>query len=184
MFANSTWFSCGKVTICMHFRIGDYMNIQHAHPIVPLEYYRKALKHIIDSVPSSDLYDTEMHNENENDNENKNDVTHVKFNVLVFNQDCDNEVISDHIRILKSDPAFASRCQFSKVPDTFEDWKQLLLMSICDHNIIANSTFSWWGAYFNQNPNKIVCYPSTWFGPALSNHDLRDLFPSDWVKIN
>jgi hypothetical protein len=178
MFANSSWFSCGTLTICMHFRIGDYMNIQQAHPIVPLEYYRRALKHIIDDVPSSELYDTDVQNEDDND------VTHVKFNVLIFNQACDNAIITDHIRTLKSDPAFATRCQFNKVPDMFEDWKQLLLMSICDHNIIANSTFSWWGAYFNQNPNKIVCYPSTWFGPALSKHDTRDLFPSDWVKIN
>ena len=174
MFANSSWFSCGAVTICMHFRIGDYMNIQQAHPILSLEYYRRALKHIIDNVPSSELYDTDMHN----------DTTRVKFNVIIFNQACDNAIISDHIRTLNSDPAFATRCQFNKVPDMFEDWKQLLLMSICDHNIIANSTFSWWGAYFNQNPKKIVCYPNTWFGPSLSKHDTRDLFPSDWVKIN
>jgi hypothetical protein len=59
----------------------------------------------------------------------------------------------------------------------------MLLMSVCDHNIIANSTFSWWGAYLNQNPSKIVCYPGTWFGPALK-HDTRDLFPTDWVKMN
>lgn len=174
MFANTSWFSCGAVTICMHFRIGDYTNIQHAHPILPLEYYRRALKHIVDNVPSSDLYDTDT---------NDDDITHVKFNVLIFNQACDNAVITEHIREFKTDPAFA-RCRFNKVPDMFEDWKQLLMMSICDHNIIANSTFSWWGAYFNQNPGKIVCYPSTWFGPALSKHDTRDLFPSDWVKIN
>jgi len=57
----------------------------------------------------------------------------------------------------------------------------MLLMSVCDHTIIANSTFSWWGAYFNQNPGKMVCYPDTWFGPALK-HDTRDLCPTDWIK--
>jgi hypothetical protein len=123
------------------------------------------------NVPSSDLYNPD------------NETTSVKFNVLIFNQACDNTAVLEHMRELKADPAFAKRCRFYKVPDMFEDWKQLLLMSVCDHNIIANSTFSWWGAYFNQNPGKMVCYPSAWFGPAL-NHDTRDLFPAGWVKIN
>jgi hypothetical protein len=169
MFADSAWFSCGATTIALHFRIGDYAHIQEAHPILPLEYYRRALKHVLENIPSSDLY--------------ANGTIDPKFNVLIFNQACDNAVILDHMRELKADPAFAKRCRFYKVPDMFEDWKQLLLMSVCDHNVIANSTFSWWGAYFNQNPGKIVCYPSTWFGPALKNHDTRDLFPADWVRM-
>jgi hypothetical protein len=171
MFEDSSWFSCEATTIAMHFRIGDYAHIQDKHPVLPLEYYRLALQHIIYNVPSSDLYVKNSEN------------SVVKFNVLIFNQACDNAIILDHLRELKADPVFAKRFRFHKVPDMFEDWKQLLLMSVCDHNIIANSTFSWWGAYFNQNPGKIVCYPSTWFGPAL-NHDTRDLFPADWVKIN
>lgn len=168
MFADSAWFSCGATTIALHFRIGDYAHIQEAHPILPLEYYRRALKHVLENIPSSDLY--------------ANGTIDPKFNVLIFNQACDNAVILDHMRELKADPAFAKRCRFYKVPDMFEDWKQLLLMSVCDHNVIANSTFSWWGAYFNQNPGKIVCCPGTWFGPALK-HDTRDLFPADWIKI-
>jgi hypothetical protein len=63
-----------------------------------------------------------------------------------------------------------------------EDWEQLLMMSSCGHNIIANSTFSWWGAYLNSNPDKIVCYPETWFGPK-AQHDTLDLFPEDWIKV-
>jgi len=55
-------------------------------------------------------------------------------------------------------------------------------MSCCDDNIIANSSFSWWGAYFNDKPNKIVCYPSKWFGHNMNN-DTRDLCPSSWKKI-
>lgn len=158
MFAESAWFSCGAVTVAMHFRIGDYAHIQEAHPILSLEYYQPALKHILDHV-------------------------HDKFNVLIFNQACDNAVILDHMQQLRAVPEFAKRCRFHKVPDMFDDWKQMMLMSVCDHNIVANSTFSWWGAYLNQNPNKVVCYPGTWFGPALKKHDTRDLFPTDWVQI-
>ena len=174
LFADSSWFSGGAMTIAMHFRIGDYVQIQDKHPILPLEYYRQALQHIVSNVPSSDLYKT-------NDDGN-NVITDVKINVLIFNQACDNAIALEHMRALKADPVFAKRCRFYKVHDMFEDWKQLLLMSVCNHNIVANSTFSWWGAYFNQNPSKIVCYPGTWFGPSLK-HDTRDLFPADWVKI-
>jgi hypothetical protein len=57
-------------------------------------------------------------------------------------------------------------------------------MSVCDHNIIANSTFSWWGAQLNMAENKQVIYPSKWFGPKLATHNLDDLFPDGWIKVD
>lgn len=60
----------------------------------------------------------------------------------------------------------------------FED---LYLMSKCQNNIIANSSFSWWGAWLNNNPDKIVIAPGKWFNNGPS--DTQDLLPPNWVII-
>jgi hypothetical protein len=63
-----------------------------------------------------------------------------------------------------------------------DDLLDLSLMSICDNHIIANSSFSWWGAYLNKNENKKVIAPSDWFGP-IGPKDTQDLLPENWIKI-
>jgi len=63
-----------------------------------------------------------------------------------------------------------------------KDYIELYLMSFCNNNIIANSSFSWWGAWLNRNENKIVIGPSKWFGPAIK-HDTSDILPKSWIKI-
>ena len=73
---------------------------------------------------------------------------------------------------------------FIGIDHNIPDWQQLLLMSGCHHNIIANSTFSWWGAYMNTNAGKVVLYPEVWFGPKLSDKNVEDLCPLEWRKIN
>jgi hypothetical protein len=60
----------------------------------------------------------------------------------------------------------------------------LLRMSLCDHHIIANSTFSWWAAWLNRKASKIVIAPRRWFGPTSPHHDeTSDLLPSGWIAL-
>lgn len=65
--------------------------------------------------------------------------------------------------------------------DASHGYEDLRLMSLCRHHIIANSSFSWWGAWLNPNPDKIVIAPARWFIGA--RHDTRDLFPPSWQTI-
>ena len=142
--------------ISMHFRIGDYKKIQHCHPIMTSEYYSKCLSHI-----------QSMHKS-------------VNFTVMYFCEDVDIDDVSKTIGYLQTQfPNY----EFSRGENTLEDWEQLLLMSCCHHNIIANSSFSWWGAYLNDFEDKMVCYPSIWFGPTMNHHNTVDLFPQEWHKI-
>jgi hypothetical protein len=66
--------------------------------------------------------------------------------------------------------------------DGNEDYQDLYLISKCDHNIICNSTFGWWGAWLNDNPNKIVIAPKLWFGPRF-NGSFDDIYPEGWLKF-
>lgn len=61
------------------------------------------------------------------------------------------------------------------------DWADMMLMSACRHHIIANSTFSWWGAWLSPHRTGMTCAPSRWF--AAGNENLDDLFPKGWVRV-
>ena len=79
-------------------------------------------------------------------------------------------------------------CKHNFIGEEFifaEDTNPVTALSLqlsCANNIIANSSFSWWAAYLNKNPSKIVIAPQKWFGPNLA-HDTKDLLPKEWARI-
>ena len=91
----------------------------------------------------------------------------------------------DHILIFSDDISWCKE-NFKDARMTFvegnEDYIDMYAMTKCEHNIIANSSFSWWGAYLNENENKIVCAPSKWFGFAFKD-DWQDIYCENWIKL-
>jgi hypothetical protein len=145
-----------KSTISLHFRIGDYVKVQLHHPLLQDDYYVKSIQEIMKRTQKDD------------------------WDIIYFCEQKDNIPVKQRLRKIKQ---FFPNLVFHKAQDDMKDWEQLLLMSCSDHNIIANSTFSWWAAYLNQNPQKIVCCPSIWFGAANCDKKTDDLHPPSWIKI-
>jgi hypothetical protein len=120
------------------------------------EYYTKAIKEIFKRTKTTN------------------------WNVIYFCEEKDNAAVKK--RMYKIKEQFPNT-HFHKASDDLKDWEQLLLMSCSNHNIIANSTFSWWAAYLNANKEKVVCRPSAWFGVANHDKSIKDLCPPEWIEI-
>ncbi len=67
---------------------------------------------------------------------------------------------------------------FVQINSGRKNYEDMRLMLYCMHNIIANSSFSWWGAWLNKNPDKIVVAPNNWFKTVKT-----DIVPKEWIKI-
>jgi hypothetical protein len=152
-----------KQNISLHIRRGDYTKVSHKHPILSDNYYSNAIQTIVDLIGE-------------------------KINLFIF---WDVVYEEDNIEVDKTihylEIMFQDKISVIKINELdkhMQDWEQLLFMSLCDHNIIANSTFSWWGAYLNTNESKKVCYPDKWFGPKKNHLNTKDLFLSSWCKIS
>ena len=145
-----------NIYISLHFRIGDYVLYPNNHPLLDLSYYKNCINHIIKKTNFD------------------------KFKILYFCEEKDNNLVMGKINELKDN---FKNLTFIKVDDKYQDWEQMLIMSLCKHNIIANSSFSWWGAYLNTNNDNIICYPSNWFGSNLKHNIIDDLIPPNFTKM-
>jgi hypothetical protein len=148
----------GNELVCMHIRRGDYlMNAKH-HTNLTLSYYKNSLQIIA----------TRLNKE----------VS--ALNVVVF---------SDEIDWCKAIVPTEFNCKMYFVDltlcDGLKESVELLLLIEMTHYVIANSTFSWWGAYLNRtdSPDKIICCPKVWFGPQ-SPQDWQDIYFKNAIIVD
>lgn len=94
----------------------------------------------------------------------------------------------ESVFLIFSDDIEWCKNNFPDIPERFvyienqKDFEDLYLMSLCDNNIIANSSFSWWGSWLNRNENKIVVAPKLWIG-SPTKYNTKDLYCKDWIKL-
>lgn len=103
---------------------------------------------------------------------------------LDYFKDCNFVVFSEDIdwckENFKNDNIYFAENINTSVPS---DVMELYLMSMFDHNIIANSSFSWWGAWMNTNMNKKVIAPKDWYSDTDMNNLNKDIYCSDWILL-
>ena len=121
----------------------------------------------------------------------KNSVNHPVCSVEYYKAALDHFDSDRNVIVFSDDPSWCHE------QDTFSDDRfiisensdnrvDLCLMSLCSDFIIANSTYSWWGAWLSSNKNKKVIAPVQWFGKTgyTKDHNTKDLIPDDWIKIS
>lgn len=105
-----------------------------------------------------------------------NAVKHIKANVknpvfFIFSDDPD--WVEENLKL--------DNCYVIRGNEKEKSSEDIRLMASCQHNIIANSSFSWWGAWLNQTPDKIVIAPQKWFN--IAKFESTDRIPSSWIKL-
>lgn len=149
--------NCEAVSI--HVRRGDYVNnlaLQGIYGAFGLEYYYKSVLYM---------------------------QKHLKHPVFFIFSD-DIEWVRKNLKIDSAEMVFVDANKELTVTEygyRTKGHEDLQLMMLCKHNIIANSSFSWWGAWLNKNPQKMVVAPRRWF--LTSALDTKDLLPGSWIKI-
>ncbi len=149
-------WSLRKGWCSIHVRRGDYLLYPDKHPVVTMDYLVSATSRM--------------------------EANHGVNRFLVFSDDI--EWCRNSFTWLQKEIRSTSHWTFEYSEGRTER-EDLELMSCCEHNIISNSTYSWWAAYLNQNPNKVVVSPSkdNWFGPSNNHLDTSDLIPESWIQI-
>lgn len=150
----------------VHYRLGDYLKNPNHFPIPTTNYYHTAIQKVLDKEPDTDFFvfsddiDTIQQMWEEDDG---------LYRALINN---------DRVRFIRgtiTPVEVADRVTRSM------DWLDLFAQRYCDDHVIANSTFSWWGAWLSDSRH--AYYPSVWWGPAIKEIPWREGIPKDWTEV-
>lgn len=92
-------------------------------------------------------------------------------------------IFSDELEWVKRNIKLDGKCFYVNEDRRLTDYEELMVMSRCRHNIIANSTYSWWGAWLNNNKDKIVVGPKNWFLDHRVINCGINIMPEDWIRL-
>lgn len=152
-------------SVFLHVRRTDSLSASGLknHGVCPQSYYQRAASYVSTRVPSPHFFIF------------SDDIEWCKQNIQVFNYPA---TFVDH----NSTGVTESPEHEVQKTDNGTEQDDLWLMRLCKHSITANSSFSWWAAWLNENPEKIVVAPRQWFVPS-SPHDGSDICPLSWVRL-
>ena len=152
--------SLDQPPIFLHVRQSDNIGREEYHPILPISYFEDALSNWSDDTPCFVFTD---------DLEWCKSQDYFKQDRFLFNENAE--------RYSYQTVDGTGQMQNTLLPQT-----DLCLMSLCSGGIVANSSFSWWGAWLQNNRDKIVApNPKKWFGTAQSHLDTSDIVPDNWI---
>lgn len=165
-FIENRLFQSQTPTISLHIRRGDYENISCYFLLIDQYYYKLALLNIINRISTNInvlvFYEKKAYNSaNKIIDSLKNDVDLLGYSIQFYH--------------------FNELLDAQKTPVT--DIEEMVIMSQCDHHIIANSTYSWWAAYINYNPNKVVCYPNQFYNHQLYYLSIKGMQVNGWTSV-
>ena len=153
--------SLDTTPIFLHVRRGDAIGKEHYHPVAPMSYYVEALKRFNKDTPCFVFSD---------------DLDWCKSQELFKS---DRFLFNDNIERYDYQSMDGSgSMQYTLLPHV-----DLCLMSLCSGAIIVNSSFSWWGAWLQNNRGKVIA-SKPWFGPSASDLDTSDVVPDHWEIID
>jgi hypothetical protein len=155
--------SLETLPIFLHVRQADSIGREEFHPILPMSYYEEALDHFPKDIPCFVFTD---------------DIDWCKEQELFSN---DRFLFNESNGVYN----YKSMDGLGKMQNSLLPQVDLCLMSMCSGAIIANSSFSWWGAWLQNDRGKVIAPdPNKWFGTAMAHLDTTDIVPNRWTILD